>query len=792
MSRLEFYNGGTSGEESNSESKYWQDVEEKVQDPKALSQEFPDGEFDSFSVKKSRRNFLKIMGFSVSALPLTGCVKIPVKKALPYLNKNDTIIPGVANWYASTWDGSPVLVKTREGRPIKIEGNTKSSVTMGGANARMQGSVLSLYDSYRYRSAKVLKENVSWEFFDGKFKEAMNEAKGGEIYMITSPMSSPSELALIEEFTKTYGAKHVAYSAVSNYAQAKANEVTHGVRTIAEYDFEAADVVVSIGADFLGTWGKSVQFAKQYAKRRDPSNLNKHIHVETSMSLTGSNADTRFTRNLNDQRNILLGVLAGVAGGSANVKPENKEVVNKIVKELKGASGSSLLVYGENNIDAQVIVNKINDALGNYGKTVKVFKKPYEVVADDEAFEAFANKAISGNVSAVLFLGVNPVYSYYNGKKLGEALGKIDTTVSFASAEDETSKLCKLVAPANHAYESWSDTQVSHSEVSFTQPVIQPLFGSRMATETLMALLGKKGSFYDFMVTFWKKNFFPKQSISNFEAFWNTSVHDGVVNFDGLSKSYSSSVGNVSSNANKLASVVFKSGLNVTVYEKNAIGDGTLANNPWLQEMPDPITKATWDNYAMVGPKFAKDNGIKTGTVVKVTSGGESVSVPAMVQPGQANDTVSIAVGYGRSVSGKVGKNLGANVFPMVTFANGSFQYGGQFTELLKTANFREIAQTQTHHSMEGRDIVREATKGEYDKNSKAGNEKKAKLVHIYPEHDKSGHQWAMAIDLNKCTGCSACIVSCNAENNIPVVGSKEVAMRREMHWMRSRSLLCW
>ena len=785
MSEMETNNCGT-GCGCDTTPKYWQDVENKVQDPKTLSQEFQDGEFDSFTVKKSRRNFLKIMGFSVTALPLTGCVKIPVRKALPYLNKNDTIIPGVANWYASTWNGMPVLVKTREGRPIKIEGNTNSVVTMGGADAQMQGSVLSLYDSYRYRSPSISGTDVTWEQFDSKFKAAMDSAKasGKEITIVTPSMSSPSQLALVAEFTRSYGAKHVAFDAVSKYAYAKANEATHGVRTVAEYDFEKADVVVSIGADFLATWGNNVQFSKQYAKRRSPENLNKHIHVEESMSLTGSNADFRYTRSLAAQRNILLGVLAGVTGAQANVSSENTDVVKQIVTELKSNAGRSLLVCGHNNIDAQVIVNKINSVLGNYSSTVSVYKKPYEVVADDAQFEAFANRAMSGNVGAVLFLDVNPVYSYYNGEKLGAALAKVDTTVSFASAEDETSKLCKFVAPNNHAYESWSDTQVCHSEVSFTQPVIQPLFGSRMAMETLMVLLGKTESFYDYMRSFWKNNLFPKQNISNFEQFWNQSMHDGVTNFNRLSTSVAPSVGSVSASVAALSSLPVQSGLTVSFYQKSAIRDGALANNPWLQEMPDPITKATWDNYAMVGPEFAQNNNVKTGTVVNITVAGKTISLPAMVQPGQANDTVSVAVGYGRSVAGKVAKNLGANVFPMVSFTNGAFHYAGQVADLTVSTKFREIAQTQTHHSMEGRDIVRETTLGEFKKDPKAGN-KKAKIVNIYPGHDKSGHQWAMAIDLNKCTGCSACIVSCNAENNIPVVGKKEVAMRREMHWIR-------
>ena len=775
---------------------YWQDVENKVLDPKMLSQEFADDEFDSFSVTKSRRSFLKIMGFSVTALPLTGCIKIPVRNAVPYLLKNDTVIPGVANWYASTWAATPILVKTREGRPIKVEGNAKSTVTEGAVDAQAQASVLSLYDSYRFMGPKAGGEEVKWNVLDSKVSDALSVAKeeGKEIYLITSPVSSPSQLAAINEFSNKFAAKHVSYSAVSNYAAAKANLITHNQLTHNEYNYENADIVVSIGADFLGTWGNSQAATRQFARRRTMRNgavMSKHIHVESFMSLTGSNADHRFTRSVSDQRNILLAVLKELTGqGSTSASENNKEVVKIIVDALRNNAGKSLLVSGDSDVNAQVIVNKINQALNNYGKTVFVYNKKYEVAADDAKFEAFIDSMKAGKVGAAFFLDVNPAYDYHNAERFTGALNKVATTVSFAMSEDETSRLCNFVAPTNHVFESWSDTQVSNNELSFTQPVIQPLFGTRMAMESLLKWAGNETEFYDFMKKVWAKNFFPIQSNqATADSFWNKSLHDGVITLDGISSLVTASNINAASYASKLAAVKYQDAFNIVTYQKYGIKDGSMANNPFLQELPDPITKATWDNYVMLSPKDAKKMNIKSGDVVTLKAESGSVTIPAIVQPGVAASTVAVAVGYGRKVAGKVGKNLGGNAYPFNSFVNGTFQNATSFGVVTKTGKFKGLAQTQTHHSMEGRDIVRETTYSEYKKNPKSGNEfpmkDKLSKIHIYPAHDMSGHQWAMAIDLNSCTGCSSCIISCNAENNIPVVGRKEVAMRRELHWMR-------
>lgn len=777
MSNIENENTcGTSCGCGTSVDGYWQDVENKVLSKKELTQEFSDNEFDSFSVQKTRRNFLKIMGFSVSALPLTGCIKIPVRKALPYLNKQDNTIPGIANWYASTYGNVPVLVKTREGRPIKIEGNDKSMTTFGGTCAQSQASILSLYDSYRYRSAIVDGNNVEWNEFDQKLKSALKDVSG-DVVVVTPSLNSPSQISVLNKFLTKYNAKHVVFEPVSFSAIARANEIVNGKYTTSEYDFEKANVVVGIEADFLGSLGNSVANTKQYSRRRSAKHadgMNKHFQVEATMSMTGSNADYRYTRSVADQNDILLGLLSAITGYSYSAKPENKEVIAILAKELKENAGKSLVVSGVNDVNQQVVVAKINQALNNYGVTVKVAKKLSEALGKDEDFENLVDKMDQGKVDAVIFIDSNPVYNYHNAEKIVGALKKVKTVVSTASAPDETSAMAKYVAPMNHVYESWSDTMVSSSELSLTQPVIQPLFGSRMWTETLMSLADVSGSFYDVVKGMWAG-----------KVDWNKALHDGVIVVEGNPALYPAKNVSVDSYAQKLNTKPAK-GLQIIAYQKYAIKSGNMANNPWLQELPDPITKATWDNYIMVSPLYAKDAGIKSGDVLELVSGKNTVKLPAIVQPGTEKNTVAVALGYGHKVGGKVSKNLGANVYPFVNYTSErQLSYDGSFGSLRKTGEVKKLAQTQTHHSMEGRDIVRETTFAEYQKNPKAGNEIKTKMVHIYPEHKKDGHQWAMAINLSTCTGCSSCVISCNAENNVPVVGRKEVGMRRDMHWLR-------
>lgn len=759
---------------------YWQDVENKVLDPKKLNKEFEDGEFDSFSIKKNRRSFLKIMGFSVSALPLTGCVKIPVRKAVPYLYKNDVTIVGVPTWYATTFGGYPVLAKTREGRPIKIEGNKKSKITEGAANAQMQAAVISLYDSNRYRGPQIKGQQVEWEKFDEALKSRLQEVTqaGKSLVVIAPPSKSPSETRLLREFAQKLNATVIYYDSAQNHGLLEAAKESFGEAVFPEYNLEKADYILSFGADFLSTYGDDLGQTRGYIARRDPQHpdgMSKHVQVESLMSMTGMNADYRFTRTLQEQRAFLMTIYSALMGESAEgitISVDDKKLAQSIASDLKTAGSRAVILSDDKDKDAQVLVNKINAQLGALGNTVSFVKKNAVTYSNSQQLEEALNQMSRGEVGGVFFYNTNPVYNYSVDDRLTRALKAVPLTLSTAMAPDETSSLCEFVAPTNHIFESWGDLQVSSQEFATTQPLIQPLFGSRMAPETLMRLAQMEGSYDEYVKSYWQTSL---SGASNGTNFWNKALHDGVVQIDGQASALSASPGSASASLTGLKYKKYPK-FSVQTYMKSAIRDGEMANNPFLHELPDPVTKATWDNYVMISPKFAAENGIKSGDMVELKAGGHAAKAPAIVQPGTANNTFGIALGYGRSVAGKVGKGLGANAYKFVN---------DQEATLSKTGEFKGLAQTQTHHSMEGRDIVRDGLYSDYLENKSVANHKKAKLVHIYPEHAKEGHQWAMSIDLNKCTGCSACIVSCNTENNVPVVGRQEVANRREMHWIR-------
>jgi len=775
-------------------NKYWQDVENKVLDPKDLAKEFKDDEFDSFSVTKSRRNFLKIMGFTVSTMPLAGCIKIPVRKAIPYLNKVENQYPGVANYYASTFNNTPVVIKTREGRPIYVKGNKLSQNTKGGINAPAIASVLSLYDSNRLRAPQVNGNDVEWDVFDKTFKKMFGKSieSGKDVYIVTPSVKSPSQIALLDRMNSKFGVKHIAYDAFSNCAAHQANYLSNKVNEPNETDFSKADMIVSFGADFLGSWGDDVKNTKEYTSRRNPDeNMSKHVQVESIMTLTGTNADIRHTRSVISQRQIIKAMLETLEGDKVSVEGEDKDFALALLKELK-SSAASLVISGDSLISTQVMINKINYNLGNYGKTVNLVESKFAKYSNNiELDKAFEN-AGAGNVAGMMFWGVNPAHTFYNQTKAINAIKGLDFSVSFASSSNETSSLCQYIAPANHVFESWNDNYNGYNEVSLTQPVIQPLFGSRMVEESLMALLDLKGSYYEFIRDFWESNFYPLASVKgNFETFWNKTLHDGVVTLSGLSKEVKLNISNLkrdTSEAMKIANAreADDNQLNLVMYQKYGVREGSQANNPWIQELPDPVTKATWDNYIMIAKKRADKDGIKSGDVLELKTETGSIKLPAIVQPGVATNTVGVAVGYGRKIAGKVATGLGENVYQLGRLIEGTHSYHDtKVISLKKTGAHKGLAQTQTHHSMEGRDIVREATLDAYKKDGSAGNKEPMKLAQIYPGHVQGGHQWAMAIDMNTCTGCSSCIISCSSENNVPVVGRAEVKNRREMHWLR-------
>ncbi|HET6244775.1 MAG: TAT-variant-translocated molybdopterin oxidoreductase [Bacteroidetes bacterium] len=810
--------------------KYWKSLAQLNEDPefvnsskKEFAEEMPLESFlgdDNLAESSTnRRDFLKVLGFSVTAASLAAC-ETPVIKAVPYLNKPEEVTPGVANWYASSYfdgnDYASILVKTREGRPIHITGNKNSSITGAGVNARVNSSVLSLYDSTRLNGPLAAGSPTTWNSVDGEITKQMEQiaAQGGNIRILSHSIISPSTKQVIADFSAKYpNVVHVNYDTISYSGIIKANQASFGKAAFPSLNFSNAKVVVTIAADFMGGWGSSIEYLTQFAKTRRPENgwMSRMYAFESNLSLTGSNADVRVPVKPSEQGLAALALYNEIAKKSgaqtlSNVEVPFKNTISKAAEELWANRGSSLVVAGSNDIAVQTIVNAINSLLGNYGKTIDLNNADLTKQGDDANVDQLVKDMNSGAVAALFIYGVNPVYSLPNGDAFAQGLSKVKLSVSFSDKEDETASLVNYVCPDHHYLESWNDLQPRTSKYSLAQPTISPLFNTRQVQDSLLKWSGSDLSYYSFIRNTWNDRIFPLQTTNTlFDSFWNNTLHDGVFEIPVQQAEPVSFGADLSGSASKITTV--KPGeLELALYQKISMGDGNQANNPWLQELPDPVTRITWDNYITMAPQQMQEINWKFGLlargedeadVAEVVVNGISIKLPVVPQPGQAYGTIGIALGYGRTKAGKAGNEVGKNAFPLATFANGTYNYTISSVSISKTGEKHQIASVQQHHTLMGREIVKETILTDYLADPKSGNPdimlatfkgpQLVSKVDLWREHpvDTIGHRWAMTIDLNTCFGCGACVTACHSENNVPVVGKDEVRRGRDMHWLR-------
>lgn len=865
---------------------YWKGVEQLTNHPEFVKnneKEFPeylpikDAQGDnSEGLNTNRRDFLKLMGFSAAAVSLAAC-ETPVKKAIPYLNKPEDVDPGVPNYYASTYavgsDYCPVVVKTREGRPIHIEGNGFSSFSQGGVNARVIASIMSLYDNEKAKNASKAtgekREKIDWANADAEIKAQLStiSENGGSIYVVTNTNVSPTTHQILADFKAKYPTtKVVTYDQESLSGLVMA----HG-GILPTFHFDKADVIVGIGADFLGNWTSSVEIAPDYAATRkvgkDKKTMSRHYQFETMLSLTGANADYRTPIKASQEGLVvakLYNAVAAATGGESISTTDVAIDVSKAANDLVAAKGKSLVVSGSNDQAVQFLVHQINQMLENHGSTIDSNMPSYLKQGNDKAMADFIS-SLGGN-DGVIFLNANPVYNHPMGAQLAEKISNAKLSVSTADRIDETTEKCTYNTPDSHFLESWGDFEPKKGLYSLAQPTIKTIFSTRQAQDSLLKWAEAGVEYKDYLKTFWKDKLFPLQSKeSSFVKFWQRSLHDGVFEpTQGeslLAQIWAKSAGEASEGDDKapmdIAAVSSKinstyqaanDGLELVIYSSSLMGAGDHANNPYLQETPEPITRVCWGNYVAVSQAKAKELGVEifeTKThVAKVSIDGTEVSLPIVVQPGLERNSIAIPLGYGRTKenAGRVAAEAGGvNAFPLATAADGMVSFSRTANvSITNTGEVTDVAQTQTHHTIMGRTtIIQETRLDKYAKNEwdddkhtvliatsngmtkpenlsawdvendgyKGGDEREEKAAKIEGKevdekpyegvlwNEKQGykadahlyplHHWGMSIDLNACDGCGACVVACHTENNVPVVGKQEVINRREMHWLR-------
>ena len=746
----------------------------------------------------SRRDFLKLLGFSTAAVTLAAC-EAPVIKTIPYVVKPHEIIPGVPNYYASTYfdgfDFASVLVKTREGRPIKIDPNPAAG-DLGKTNARAQASVLSLYDNDKVKQPKLDGKDETFDKVDDFVLKGLNEAQfaGKKIVLLSQSFASPTFKKLFAEFKAKYPtAELVTYDAFPYSAALDAAQEVFGQRALPVYDLKGSELVVAFQADFLGDYN-AASLETSYAAARVPGpNMLRHIQVESNMSLTGANSDSRYRVKPSDVNKALVEVYNAIVTGTV---PTSK-VATEIVKELQ-AKGSKAVVLADGSKGAQVLAHLINQKLGSVAFTGKAnFLKEF----DKARYQEFLGWVNAGQVGVLITNNVDPIYSNNKGQDFKKSLAKVPYVIAVTDKKNEMYKAAKAVIPVANWLESWGDMEPQTGVYTLMQPTIQKIYKSRQIEESLLVWKNGKNNaannYYDYL----KAN---AASILGATSF-NKALYNGIVPSNNATMlSYAG--GNGAQAVAELGN--FKaSDLELVLYTKTSIGDGTQANNPWLQELPDPITRMSWDNYLTISTKDAERLGIENslnarmqldGSLVNLTVNGVKIeNVPVFIQPGQADGSVGLALGYGKKDSGTTA-DTGVNAYPLFDGSNLVISN----VSITKTGEEHEFAGVQLQNTLMGRyEIAKEVPLAQFinvpfDDEHKGWNKPleyhtisgalPAGKIDLWDAFDDTdGPHFNLSVDLNSCTGCGACIIACQAENNVPVVGKEEIRMSRDMFWLR-------
>jgi molybdopterin-containing oxidoreductase family iron-sulfur binding subunit len=791
---------------------YWRSLEElagKEEFQEMLHREFPKGAsewLDSFS----RRGFLKTMGASLALAGLTGCTRMPITEIVPYVKQPENVIPGKPKYYATAYTlggyASPVLVESHMFRPTKIEGNPEHPASLGGTDIYAQASILDLYDPDRAQNITHMGDMRSWGMFMEEIKGPLNAQKmmaGSGVRILTQTVTSPTLAAQINEYLKANPqAKWHVWEPINRDNVYEGAKLAFGEVVETRYDFSKADVIVSLDADFLyAGFPGSTRYIRDFAARRNPDgNMNRLYVIESTPSATGMKADHRLPVRANEVDGfvrVLAHSLAIPLGNSGltmasvfpTLQPDQAKLARVVADEIAKHRVSSVVIAGDHQPPAvHAFAHAMNLAVGNVGKTV-FYSEPVDAnpVNRGESLKALADDIRNGKVDLLLILGGNPAYDAPADYEFASALKStaVNMKVYLGTHRNETAELCQWHIPEAHYLESWSDARAYDGTVSIIQPLIEPLYGGKSAHEIIAILAGQSGvTGHDLVQQYWQK----QHPSADFDAFWRKSLHDGfVAGTPFVPKNVAAKAPNLVADQAKASDAV-----ELNFRRDPSIYDGRFANNGWLQELPKPLTKLTWDNPIMIGPAMAERLKLNFKDVAELEFNGKKVKGPIWIQAGHPDNSITVFFGYGRAKAGRIGTGAGFNVYPLRTSQT---QWIGSGAKLTATGETYNLASTQGYQTMETPDgserpLVMEATLEEYKKepNFAKEGEPPADLTLYHPElydYAKQEYAWGMTIDLNKCVGCNNCIVACQSENNIPVVGQEQTLKGRHMHWLR-------
>ncbi|MBX5496306.1 MAG: 4Fe-4S dicluster domain-containing protein, partial [Bryobacteraceae bacterium] len=741
-----------------------------------------------------RREALRLMAASLALAGLTGCTVQPQEQIVPYVRQPEQLVPGRPLFFATAMPmcgyGSGLLVESHEARPTKVEGNPAHPGSLGATDAFAQASVLTLYDPDRSRAVVFHNRITSWPRFltvAAGIRERHSATGGAGLRFLLGATSSPTLAEEIRELQAIYPkAQWHFYEPVGGTGAGSAAVFGRPLHPI--FDLTLADVILSLDADFLACGPGCLVYARQFADRRrvtgDIRNMNRLYVAEPAITSTGSVADHRLPIRAVDveplARALAAEVGAAVEEAPGKLSETQRAWVKAAAADLRRARGHSVVIAGEGQPPAvHALAHVMNEALGNAGRTVR-YTEPVVLGTEDYmgSLGALTAAMRQGQVDTLVIAGTNPVYTAPADLEFAEAMARVPTRIHLGLYRDETAELCQWHIPEAHFLESWGDVRAYDGTVSIIQPLIEPLYDGRSIYEFLAAFTSapdRRG--YDMIRAYWRR----QSGAADFETFWRTALHNGIVpNTQASPVAAAANAAAIPPSAPPAEAPA--TNVEIVFRPDPTVWDGRFANNGWLQELPKPVSKLTWDNAALISPATAKALGVKDEDVVELSYRGRAVRAPVLVMPGHADNSVTVHLGYGRKGGGSVALGRGFDAYRLRTFDRPWF---GEGVEIRKLGEKYSLARTQGHYEMGRRDLVRSATLPEVLKNSGAGHEGHHPALSLYPGYAYLGYAWGMVIDQGICTGCSACVVACQAENNIPVVGKGQVLRSREMHWLR-------